>query len=138
VSTDTSNQESSMAEQFAKYADLFVAFAVVQNVGFSYKLADDGPLQRAILAGYPVILPAIVAGGVTYALFIGFCSRVELSLREAARHPPIVVKAARAARNGRLVAVFALTLVASGGLWLVKHPIAKDAPDVKQTTNHPL
>lgn len=122
MSDEMDIEAGKMATQFAKYADLTVAFAVAQSLTFLYKAADPSELRTMILRGYSLEMWLIFMAGVVYVSLTLYCGRRELALRMAARHSSEVLSAARAARIGRAIIVLAFTAVANGGLWLICNP----------------
>src|SRR5262249_42459560 len=111
--------EVKLAEQFVKYADLIVAFVVLQSLTFSYALGQThSELRAAIVNGRPIILWLVVCAGLFYGGLIWFCAYWERSLRRTAGHGPVVLTASCAASLGRAAIVVAACFVAWYGLFL--------------------
>lgn len=111
--------ELEMAGQMAKYADIIVAFDVVQGLTFSYKLGqtkDD--VRNAIMSGGDVILWMILLSGAAHTLLICILTWREWSLRTVAHQSDAVLSAFYWLSAGRVFIVLVSTAVAYAGLWL--------------------
>src|SRR5262245_33052194 len=113
--------EAKMAERFAKYGDLIVAFVVLQSLTFCYALGQrDTALRNSIVNGRPTILWFVVGAGLFYSGLIWFCFHWEQSLRYGAGHDSPVLAASRAAAFGRAAVIVVACFVAWYGLYLNK------------------
>jgi hypothetical protein len=84
--------EIDMAAQMAKYADIVVAFNVLQALSFAYKLGqtkDD--VRNAIVAGGRVISWVIILFGIAYEIVVITLKSHEWDLRNVAHQSNAVI-----------------------------------------------